>query len=501
MAAFEAGRLRLVGEAGHDPAFVSNFIEGATVQSRSMVARVVRTRSPVFVESKAEMFRLTPDERDVVEGSGMKAWAFLPLVATGHVIGAFTIAFVRPTRLSDADRTLLIAVSGLVAHALERARLFDVEHTRAHELQRSLLPEALPSLPAADVAVRYVPANHDAEVGGDWYDAIPLSADRVALVVGDVMGHGITEAATMGMIRTTVRTLAELELPPAEVLARLNALVPELGDASYATCLYAVFDPVARTCTICRAGHPPPIIVHPDGTVRRLELDADPPLGAAQPPFETHTVQLPDESLLVLFTDGFLDSARNDVEQGLRRMARIFEGDVARRQFAVEDRTGSQLGLEELCDTVVRTMLPDRDRMSDDAALLIAHTYGTPTFEVAFEELDDEPTAARAARSYARERLARWGLEGIEGETELIVSELVGNAIRHAKGPIRLRLIHSTSLICEVYDGSLTTPHIRRATENDEGGRGLQLVAAVAQRWGARYLDDGKCIWAEQSLS
>jgi len=497
--AVESGRLKVVGSVGYDEAFRTR-MEGSTLSSSTIVSQVLRGRTPLFAETADWLISRFPNDRDNVEASHKNSWALLPLIAAGTAIGCCVISFTTPRRFSDADRTLLIALSGLVAHALERARLYDMEHSRAKKLQRGLLPDALPPLPAATVAVRYLPAVRHAEAGGDWYDAIALSADQVGLIVGDVMGHGITEAATMGRIRTAVRTLAELEMPPAEILARVNALVSEFGDDSYATCLYSVFDPVSRRLSVCRAGSLPPLIVDPAGTVRRLSLETDPPLGATRPPFESSELELPEESLLVLYTDGLIDSSRGDADQELLRLERVIREEVARRPFATSDTSRSQERLEELCDAVVQTMLPDPEQMTDDAVLLIAHTRGTPADGIGFHVLADDATAAREARVYAQALLAQWGLEEVEYETELIVSELVGNAIRHARGPIRLRLIRSRSLICEVYDGSLTTPHIRRAAETDEGGRGLQLVAALSQRWGTRYLRDGKCIWAEQNL-
>jgi serine phosphatase RsbU (regulator of sigma subunit)/anti-sigma regulatory factor (Ser/Thr protein kinase) len=464
-------------------------------------SQVMRTRAPLFPETAAEFLCRFPGEQEIAEASHQQAWAFLPLVAADRPIGCCVVAYIRPHHFTFADRALLIALSGLVAHALERARLYDSAHRRAQELQNGLLPGAPPHLAFADLAVRYRSATRHAEVGGDWYDAIPLSAGRFALVVGDVMGQGIAEAATMGRIRTAIRTLAELELTPAEVLTQVNALVAEFGDGKYAGCLYIVVDPVSRRCSICRAGHLPALIVFPDGTVRPLSAEANPPLGVGEPPLEASEVQLPEESFLVLYTNGLIDAARSDVDQGLVALEGVLREEVMRRGFPGLGTGASRQPLTELCQAVMDAMLPNPEQMTDDAALVIAHVHGTPTDDVGSRSLKQDATAAREARGYAHEQLTEWGLEELIDETELIVSELVGNAIKYATGPIRLRLIRSDSLICEVYDGSLTTPHIRRAADTDEGGRGLQLVAALSERWGARYLDDGKCIWAEQGLS
>ncbi|WP_328960537.1 SpoIIE family protein phosphatase [Streptomyces virginiae] len=225
----------------------------------------------------------------------------------------------------------------------------------------------------------------------------------------------------------------------------------------------------------------------------------DPSLGAATPPFDLHELHLPEESLLVLCTDGLVESATRDTEQGLAQLRRTLSQAASRASYFSGDAADAD-GLEDLCDTVVSALLPDREQTNDDAALLIAHTRSTAAADIATCSLPDDPQAAGQARHYVRRQLATWGLDDLAFTTELLVSELVGNVVRHAKGPISLRLLRSNSLICEVYDCSLTTPRIRRATYTDEGGRGLQLVAATCQRWGARYLRDGKCIWTEQDL-
>ncbi|WUH92483.1 SpoIIE family protein phosphatase [Streptomyces sp. NBC_00433] len=496
----EDDRLYAVGSAGYPQEF-TRLMDGFPLSDYATVHDVVRSRTPRFIESKAEYDRLYPSMSRVSVKSPKEAWAFLPMIASGRTIGLCTVSFSEPRPFSEEERTLLTALSGLVGQALERARLYDMEHARARELQRGLLPRALPRLPAACAAARYLPAAQGEGVGGDWYDVIPLSADRVAIVIGDVMGHGIAEAATMGRLRTAVSTLADLDMPPDELFERLNDLVSELGDDSYATCLYAVFDPVARTCSYAVAGHPQPVVVHGDGTVDSPVVAADPPLGAAQPPFETHQLQLPDESLLVLCTDGLIESATQDVEEGRARLQQVLTQVASSTSyFRVADEDDDVRHLEGLCDTVVSALLPDARATSDDAGLLIVHTRCTDPCDVVGCDLADDPRAAGQARQYVRARLATWGLADLVLTTELLVSELVGNAVRHASGPVRLRLLRSRTLICEVYDGSLNTPRIRRADSTDEGGRGLQLVAALSRRWGARYLQDGKCIWAEQQL-
>ncbi|MGP3967661.1 SpoIIE family protein phosphatase [Streptomyces sp. 6N223] len=497
----EGDRLHVVHAIGYTPGFL-RMIDRQPIESAPAIMTSFRDHSPQFLASPEEFLARYPGATTLVKRSGKRAWAFLPLIVSGRAIGSCVIAFDEPRRLNGEERTLLTAISGLLAQALERARLYDEEHHRAKELQRGLLPQKLPRLPAVTAAARYLPAERGGEVGGDWYDVIPLSADRVALVIGDVMGHGLSEAATMGRLRTAVHTLADLELPPDEILGHLNDIVSDLGDDFYATCLYAVYDPATRRCVFARAGHPPPAVVYPDGGVHFPDLDPNAPLGAATPPIDTGELRLPDGSLLVLYTDGLVESAVRDIDQGMAHLAGTLAtaGEAARAAGGGRDGVGGGEELEALCDDLVTALLPSRQQTSDDAALLVARTHRLRQEDIASWPLPEDPVAAGEARDHVREQLERWQLEELTTTTELLASELVGNVIRHARGPIGLRLLRSRSLICEVSDGSHTSPHVRRAAETDEGGRGLQLVAALARRWGTRFTAEGKSIWTEQAL-
>ncbi|GAA0923038.1 ATP-binding SpoIIE family protein phosphatase [Streptomyces rhizosphaericus] len=501
----ENGRMRIVGSAGYPEEFLE-FIQKLMVSEMSAIVQVLSSRSPTFLSTPRQYAEQHPDAAGYLHRSGMKAWAFLPLIASDQQIGYCVVGFSRPRHFSEEDRSLLIALSGLVAQALERARLYDAEHTRAQELQRGLLPRTLPTVSAVTAEARYLPASEGVQVGGDWYDLIPLSGERVALVIGDVMGHGLSEAATMGRLRTAVHTLADLELPPDELLTHLNDLVGDLGDDFYATCLYTVYDPVTNRCAFASAGHPPLAIVHPDGTANFPHVDADPPLGAASPPFETHEVQVPEGSHLVLYTDGLVESSAVDIDEGMARLAQA----LTRAAAPAADPSGAACAPASapttlhdpgrLCDAVISTLVPEQAATHDDAALLIARTRSMAPDRVVSWALPDGPIAAAEARHHVTEQLSAWHLDELTMTTELLVSELVGNVVRHAKGPPRLRLLYGRTLICEVSDASLTTPRIRRAAETDEGGRGLQLVAALSDRWGTRFSGTGKCIWTEQAL-
>ncbi len=359
----------------------------------------------------------------------------------------------------------------------------------ARDLQRSQLQRRLPSHLAVETAARYLPADPQAGVGGDWFDVIPLSGARVALVVGDVVGHGIHASAAMGRLRTAVRTLADVDLPPDELLAELDDLVLEqvregaegVGEIG-ATCLYAVYDPVTRHCVMASAGHPPPAVVTPRGLVDFVDVEPGPPLGVGGVPFEATELQLPEDSLLVMYTDGLVEDRHHGIEEGLRRL-----------RGALEDPASS---LDAVCDTLLRRLR--QQEHEDDAAVLVARPHALGASHVVTWELPHRPAAVADARRRAAGQLASWGLPDAVPATKLIVSELVTNAIRHAEAPIQLRLIHNGTLICEVSDASNTSPHLRRARVLDEGGRGLLLVGRLCHRWGTRHTPTGKTIWAEQ---
>ncbi|MFJ1703838.1 SpoIIE family protein phosphatase [Kitasatospora sp. NPDC088346] len=499
--ALEGDRVRPVGAVGYSRQFLDLLASGAFPRG-SPIDHALQDGRPRFIASPEEMTAGYPGMAPLLELSGKRAWAFVPLVVSGRQVGGCVVSFDRPRPFAAEDRTLLIALSGLIAQALERARQYDTEHSRAQALQRGLLPGALPALPAVTTAARYLPAG-EGMLGGDWYDVIPLSAERVALVIGDVMGHGLPEAATMGRLRTAVHTLAGLELPPDELFSHLNDVVSGLGDDFYATCLYALYDPADGLCTLGSAGHPPPAVVRPDGTVTFPDLPVNPPLGAATPPFDTTELALPAGSLLVLYTDGFVESAQRDIGTGIAELAaalRAAPGSPVPGAPAGPDELDELDELDRLCERLVTTLVPAPERTEDDAAVLLARTRTLAPGDVASWDLPEGPVAAGRARAHIRHRLAEWQLDELVTTTELLASELVGNVVRHARGPVRLRLLRSRTLVCEVSDGSLTTPHVRRARETDEGGRGLQLVAALSQRWGTRYTSDGKCIWTEQPL-
>ncbi|MFE2183114.1 SpoIIE family protein phosphatase [Streptomyces sp. NPDC059455] len=435
-----------------------------------------------------------PSRADRIRAIGTHSVIVAPMRARGVTLGvALFNRHRRPEPFEEDDVLLAEEIAARAAVSIDNARRYTRERTTAVTLQRSLLPQTLPRQAALEVASRYLPAGARAGVGGDWFDVIPLSGARVALVVGDVVGHGIQASATMGRLRTAVRTLADIDLAPDELLTHLDDLVTRLsseadaetaGDIG-ATCLYAAYDPVSHRCCLARAGHPLPVMVTPDGTAELLDLPAGPPLGLGGLPFESVEVDLPEGSLLALYTDGLIENRGCDLDEGLD-MLRDLIGRPAP-------------SLEALCDTVLGSLLPERPE--DDIALLIARTRALGTDQVATWDLPSDPAVVAQARTSASAQLTAWGLDDLVFTTELVVSELVTNAIRYGQPPIRLRLIYDGTVICEVSDASSTAPHLRRARVFDEGGRGLLLVAQLTQRWGTRHMRTGKTIWAEQSIA
>ncbi|MFI1732187.1 SpoIIE family protein phosphatase [Streptomyces acidicola] len=485
--------------------------------------------------------RSHPDRAARVRDYGFHSVMSIPVRARGTTLGVAVFARRRPEPFAPDDLLLAGEMVARAAVCVDNARRYTRERATALSLQRSLLPRQLPQQPAVEVATRYLPGSTQAGFGGDWFDVIPLSGARVALVVGDVVGHGLQATAAMGRLRIAVRTLADVDLAPDELLTQLDDLVIRLaaesssaagdsreesrersrerswdesrdesrdeeggqvettegaestevletpeaeetaGDMA-ATCLYAVYDPVTRHCTIARAGGPVPALVRRDGTVRLLDVPAGPRLGVGGLPFEVTELELPEGSLLALFTDGLINARPGNLDT----LCRVLSHHPGR-------------DLEDTCDTVLERLLPGLP--TDDVALLIARTRALDVDRIATWDLDKEPSVVADARKVTSDQLARWGLDDLTFTTELVVSELVTNAIRHAAAPIRLRLIQDQCLICEVADGSNAAPHPRRARTFDEGGRGLLLVGQLTDRWGTRQTPTGKIVWAEQCVS
>ncbi|MFD7033864.1 SpoIIE family protein phosphatase [Streptomyces sp. NPDC059917] len=481
-------QLALVGPQGDLPA-----AELCEIRSGGALAEVLRGVRPVFGSSaaaRAALPELLGADHPVPRGQRA---ILAPLRGRRRVIGA--AVFLRtPDRPAFEQNDLLVAAQ-LATHTalgIDKAVLYGREAYIADELQRTMLPDSLPQPTGVRLASRYLPAAETARVGGDWYDAIPLPGSRVALVVGDVMGHSMTSAAIMGQLRTTAQTLAQLDLPPAEVLHHLDEQAQRLGSDRMATCLYAVYDPVSHRITIANAGHPPPVLLHLGGRAEVLRVPPGAPIGVGGVDFEAVELDAPAGATLLLYTDGLVESRLRDVWTGIEQLR---ERLATTAQLTGLDHPPP---LEALCDDVLDMLGPgDRD---DDIALLAARFDGIAPSDVAYWFLDPEETAPGRARRFARRALARWGLEELSDSLELLVSEVVTNAVRYAERPVTLRLLRTDVLRCEVGDDSPQLPRQRRARDTDEGGRGLFLVNRMARRWGATRLSSGKVVWFELAL-
>ncbi|OWA15323.1 PAS sensor protein [Streptomyces sp. CS227] len=436
----------------------------------------------------------------------------VPLVARDTVVGLAKFSRTKGSEpFSERDRALATELAARTAVCIDNARLYRREHERALILQRSLLPPGAPEASGLDIACRYLPGNAATEVGGDWFDVIELPGHRTALVIGDVMGRGLRAAVAMGELRTAVRTLALLDLEPAEVLSHLDEIARGLGAPAHgpgsqqstraalqnrdadlsevylATCVYAVYDAVTRRVTFANAGHLPPVIVEPgEPGEPALLLDVPPglPLGVGGEPFEEVEVEIPEGGLLALYTDGLVESRDQPLDAGLSAFRAAL--------------TGPAMALEDACDHVLSTL--DTHHGEDDIALLMARVQGLPAENVGDWTLPREPKSVGRARELARTQLESWGLDALVDTVELLVSELVTNALRYGEGEIRLRLLLDRTLVCEVWDAGLVQPRRRRARDTDEGGRGLQLVGLLSASWGSRRTPRGKTVWFELAL-
>ncbi|MFJ8820442.1 SpoIIE family protein phosphatase [Streptomyces sp. NPDC102467] len=440
-------------------------------------------------------------------GSLVQSTLAVPMVAHETVVGLVQFSRTKGSEpFNERDRALAVELAARAAVCIDNARLYRREHERALILQRSLLPPDNPEASGLDIACRYLPGNAATEVGGDWFDVIELPGHRTALVIGDVMGRGLRAAVAMGELRTAVRTLALLDLEPAEVLSALDEIARGLGtpggvqqatrsarskpsdadlsEVYLATCVYAVYDAVTRRCTFANAGHLPPVLVEPGEGALMLDVPPGMPLGVGGEPFEEVEVELPEGSLLALYTDGLVESRDHPLDEGLSDFRAVLDDPAP--------------ALEDVCDHVLNTL--DTHHGEDDIALLMARIQGLPSENVGDWTLPREPKSVGRARELARAQLTAFDLELLVDTTELLVSELVTNALRYGEGDIRLRLLLDRTLVCEVWDAGLVQPRRRRARDTDEGGRGLQLVGLLSAAWGSRRTPRGKTVWFELAL-
>ncbi|WP_405895668.1 SpoIIE family protein phosphatase [Streptomyces sp. NBC_00104] len=428
------------------------------------------------------------EKRDIRPLISNRSMLVVPLKARNVVLG-FMILLRHPERevFDDMDRVTgaeLAARAGLV---LDNARMYTYQENVAETLQDSMLPQIEAHMAGCDIATRYLPGTLLGRVGGDWFDSVKLPGARTALVVGDVMGHGLNSAAMMGQLRTAVQTMAALDLPPAQLLRNLDDLAQRLGEHYLATCLYAVYDPIAGELHLANAGHIPPVLVRAvDGRSELLDLPTGAPIGVGGVPFEAVRVRVEPGDRLVMCTDGLVEMRGEDIGVGLATLC--------------ESAAHPAASMDDACDTIIRA-LNTRGGRKDDVALLMARLNGIEPEDVAEWRLTPDPIEAGRARAVVREQLYVWGLDALADTTALLVGELVTNAVRHARGRrIELRLVRGDTLQCEVYDDDPTLPTLLSAAPTDEFGRGLRVLTTLAREWGTSRTGAGKTVWFELTL-
>ncbi|MCW7940819.1 PAS/PAC sensor protein [Streptomyces hygroscopicus] len=448
--------------------------------------RAMPTLAAALREGRAAIWPAGTDLEPALAEVGPGGLAVLPLPAGGSMAGACLVGWDSPHDFGTDERALLTAVAGLAGQALVRAHAFDAEHELIGMLQRALLPRRLPRLPGAEAVARYLPTTAGLELGGDWYDVIPLPDNHVALVIGDVQGHNASAAALMGQMRTALRAYAAEGHPPDVVVSHTNRLLVEMESDLFATCCYVDVDMEAGTAWSVRAGHLPPVLRHPDGTAEITDSEGGPPLGVVpQAEFPMSQIRLQPGTIVALTTDGLVESADMDLEDGLTHLSE-----------ALSAADPGHLGL------VADAMLAGANR-SDDVALLLMRYDGMATRPLRESwTVWRVPEAVRHARRFTRRTLRAWGVtEGLD-MVLLVVSELVTNALVHTDGPVRLDLtLLNHRLRVAVADSSPRTP-VKPTSIGWEatGGRGILLVEAVSAMWGTLPVSGGKQVWADLVL-
>ncbi|MFI8080878.1 SpoIIE family protein phosphatase [Kitasatospora sp. NPDC086009] len=503
LASFESGRVQILGASGYRPEELT-FWDRSVLPADHPAAEALRNRAPVFIASREEFLERYAKVWTPTSRTGRSSWAFLPLVASGRPIGVCLVSFDDDRQLDTDERTLLSTLGGLVAQSLARARLHDAEHELAAGLQRVMLPRNVPSVPGVTTAVRYLAAGSGLQIGGDWYDVVPLPGGHVGLVIGDVQGHDVHAAGIMGQLRIALRAYAAEGHPPAAVMARASRFLADLDTDHFATCTYAEVNVDYGVVYAVRAGHLDPLVRRADGTATVVQVAGGLPLGIA--PDEEYRVTRfsldPGETVL-LCTDGLVEARGMDLDDGIARLAEVVAGPLAER------REGHADPLEELADRI-SSQVADSSEREDDIALLLLRWDG-PEGGLAAQQLRRRIGQAdleriSEVRAELRDALRRWGVAELVDTAELLASELVTNAIRHTDrdAMFTARLYREAAadggrarLRVEVEDESDLWPTRRTPGEQASSGRGLMLVEALADGWGVEPRGSGKRMWFE----
>ncbi|MBY8842229.1 SpoIIE family protein phosphatase [Streptomyces sp. SP2-10] len=515
----EGDRLTITGQHGHQPGDMNPFSH-MPLATDYPAAEVVRTGRAVYLSSPQEYKDRYPVTWPLARVFGRSSWAFLPLTVAGRTMGTWMAAFTYPVAFTPDERAVLTTVARMLAQALSRAGAAESERELTEGLQRSMLPSLGPEIPGMRVAARYIPTGGGLQVGGDWYDMIPLPSGRFALVIGDVQGHDVRAAGLMGQLRIALRAYAAEGHRPDAVLTRASRFLhgvthatgdDPLTDLRFATCLYAEADPATGMLEIARAGHPDPVIRMADGTVMMRPTTGGLPLGIdPDPDYPTTRFTLEPGETLMLCTDGLIETGGHDMESGWRRLRAI-----------LEDHQGDP---ETLADALVQavhgpsshhTTGPLADRREDDIALLLlcrpgdgrdcgcggaAAAVRRPVRRTLLSVAQDEPDRIAEARRHLRELLHDWNSAEQVDAAVLLVSEMVTNVLVHTDADALL-LAEVTGeeagrrLRVEVFDTGDDLPHKRRPGELASSGRGLMLIGLLADTWGVDPRGEGKSIW------
>jgi serine phosphatase RsbU (regulator of sigma subunit)/PAS domain-containing protein len=484
----EEDRLVLRYHAGYEHHVVAQLGE-LPLSHPYPATQVASTGRPRYLHSPEEFASAQSDAETAVSGGGRVAWAFLPLATGGQVLGALVIGYTTPREFDDDERANLMAFSRLGAQALQRALLFQAQLSIAADLQRALLPAALPELTGARHAVRYLPWTQGADVGGDWYDVIPLGPDAAAIVIGDVAGHSPRAAATMGELRNALRAYATDGYSPAGVMQRANELLLRLHPDAMATCCYLELHLAEGTATAVLAGHPPPVL-RSGGHAHRLDLRTGPPLGTRNVHFLDSTVLLSPGCTLVLYTDGLVEDRRYTIDQGLADLCTAV-------------RTAPTNDPDSLVEHILHAGVGPSPR-GDDVAILALTVDAEPPAapRTARRRFRGDAASASAARRFIGDILAAWGQRDIREDACLLLDELVTNAVQHTLGDVDVRIALGRRLRVDVHDSSSRHPGHRPIDGDSELGRGLYIVERLASAWGSVPVPGGgKTVWFELDLA
>ncbi|WP_144383227.1 SpoIIE family protein phosphatase [Streptomyces sp. SAJ15] len=518
----EGDRIHIIGQHGHDLGNERAFTD-LSLDAAYPAAEVIRTGRAIYLPSPDSYRKRYPTAWPIIAPYRRQSWAYLPLIAAGRTIGAWVATFDSPVSFSPDERSVLTTVARMLAQALSRASLQETERELADGLQRSMLPARKPDIPGLTVAARYIPTGGGLQVGGDWYDVIPLPSGRTALVIGDVQGHDVRAAGLMGQLRIALRAYAAEGHHPDAVLSRASRFLyglidgdghEEIADPRFATCLYAEVDPVAGTLDIARAGHCDPAVRLADGTLVTRPTAGGLPLGVnPDSDYPTTRILLDPGETLLMCTDGLLETGGHDLESGWERIRSVCE-----ERGQLQDSPGEDL--EALADALVQavhgpsshhTTGPLADRREDDIALLLVSRDsevcvvgpGTaPVRRTAVTVAQAEPERIASSRHQLREMLHDWSdPEQIESGV-LMLSEMITNVLVHTDGDALIVAEVSgrqgtRRLRVDVADGSDELPHRRHPGELASSGRGLLLMEMLADSWGVDPRGAGKCIWFE----